>query len=46
MWHTGGDKYSVNISGPWLLQFGCEGVLKILNEMMTDSVTYLIKNPA
>ena len=45
IWHTWGDEYCVNISGPKLLGFGCEGVLKILKEMITDSwINWLIND--
>ena len=35
IWHTGGDEHCLTISGPYLLWFGCEGVLKILNKRRT-----------
>ena len=38
MWHTGGDEYWLEISGPYLLWFGCEDGLKILNKRMTHEL--------
>ena len=36
-----GGEHSLKISGPWLLRFGKEGVLKILSQRMTESVNEL-----
>ena len=36
MWHMVGGEHSLKISGPKLLRFGIDSVLKILNERMTQ----------
>ena len=36
MWHMVGGEYSLNISTPYLLRYGIDSVLKILNKRITD----------
>ena len=42
MWHMVGDEHSLKVLAPQLLRFGIDSVLKILNERMTQIMTYWI----
>ena len=44
MWHMVGSEYSLKISGPQLLRFGIDSVLKIPNERITQWINEAIMN--
>ena len=44
MWHMERSEYSLKISGPLLIRFGIEGVLKIWRKRLSQLMSHLISD--